>query len=87
MEKKSIMIYSGIVLVGLVLMVGVVFFLRSRGDSSVDSGFEELVRPPTRPSAVQNLPASDRNAETRGFESLNDVPSAKTSGDNTKIIQ
>ncbi|MFZ2803969.1 MAG: hypothetical protein WA001_01980 [Patescibacteria group bacterium] len=42
MEKKSLLIYGGIVVVGIGLMVGLVLFLRARN------------APPTLPTAITN---------------------------------
>lgn len=84
MEKKSLIIYSAIVLLGLGAMLAVVLILRSRNAPLAET--EALAKPAASP-AGSVLPAPKQPAEVRKYQSLDEVPQAKTSGSNAKILE
>jgi len=87
MEKKNILIYSGIVILGLGLMVGFILFLRNRNAPPPDN--LTLVEPAAQPTASkQSLPPPPvQNVGVRKFQPLDQVPQAKSSGTNVKSLR
>ncbi len=85
MEKKNILIYSGIVVAGLGAMVAMVLFLRSRSAPPAET--EALAKPATQAATGKALPPPQQSAGVRKYEPLDQVPTAKTSGTNVKIYR
>lgn len=76
MEKKQILIYSGILVVGIGAMIATVLFLRSRSAPIADSGLI-VATPTTRPitsTGSAGKTSTTTSAKIRPYTKIEDAP-------------
>lgn len=76
MEKKTLIFYIAIVIVGLGTMVGLVLFLRSR-NAPVDTAAVLQNRPSVTAPQAQNLPGQQVSGKVRYATPLDKTPIAE----------
>ncbi|MBI5654779.1 hypothetical protein HZC53_03965 [Candidatus Uhrbacteria bacterium] len=75
MEKKQILIYSGILVIGIGAMIVTILFLRSRSAPIPDSGLA-VTMPTARPivTGTAGKTSTSTSAKIRPYTKIEDVP-------------
>ncbi len=75
MEKKALIFYVAVTLVGLGIMAGLVLYLRSRNAPNV---IPVAIQSTTSTAAVQNLTGNQTNSKVRYAVPLDKIPKAES---------